>query len=155
MTTTGNRERLVDGRWVRLQASVAGGIIVFCLVVMTVVVGAMVPALAVVVVLLGIALALLPSHPRAAAIAVGVLAAMALLGNVGNLPQVAANLSHPGSGLPFTLAVAFLVLPFAGVVGLAGVLARAPGRVAAVTMQFAGAVLALTIVHGIATELTG
>lgn len=145
MTATSTAQTGIDHRWVRLEVVVAAGLAaVMLLVARTVVV-----PLAVGAALLCLAAAATVRWPRAGALAIGGLAALQTVGNVANLSLVLDDVSRPALSASFLVTFALQVVPLVGVVGIVGVLCRAPGRMASVALLAGAGLLAAGLVVGL------
>jgi plastocyanin len=146
------RRRDPDRRWFRLQGSVAVGMILALITTMAITQEFIRP-FAVEIALFGIPLALMPARPRVAAIWIGIVSTLRTLFSLLN-PTLVDDLTYPADTGFFILAVATVVLPLAGVIGLVGVLRRASGRAAGRTLQGAGALVLIAIAVGIVAGVT-
>ena len=135
----------LDSRWVTLQGSVAAGMILVLILPMAFIVRAFIPPLAIAVGLFAIPLALMPSRPRASAIAVGVFSAAWLLLQLMNLEMVIPDLLRPEATLQFIAALGMLVLPLTGVVGLLGTTFRAPETMATRVLRASAIILVVGV----------
>lgn len=149
MTATSTAQTGIDHRWVRLEVVVAAGLVAAFAAVMLLVARTVVVPLAVGAALLCLAAAATVRWPRAGALAIGGLAALQTVGNVANLSLVLDDVSRPALSASFLVTFALQVVPLVGVVGIVGVLCRAPGRMASVALLAGAGLLAAGLVVGL------
>lgn len=149
MTTTQSTQTEVDDRWVRLEVVVAAGLATAFAAVMLLLARTVVVPLAVGAALLCLAAASTTRWPRAGALVIGGLAGLQAVLSLANLPLVLDDLSRPALSASFLVAFALQVVPLVGVVGLVGILCRAPGRMASLALLAGGGLLAAGLAVGL------
>lgn len=131
----------LDVQWLTLQRAVAVGMVIVVLIPMVVVLQQVIPPLAVAGVLFTGAFILTWLRPRAGALGTGVISGLWLLWQLVNLPQVLPVLMQPSEALFFLATLSTLVLPTAGLIGLAGLMTDLSDTFAIRTLQATGIVL--------------
>lgn len=139
--------RVIDRGWSALASAAAFALIAVFVFIQAAIAKIVIPPLAVFIVLFAVALIVKRSRPRGGTIAIGVLALLSILGNLGPIIE---DVTHPDSTATFVATFVAVVAAIVGAAAGAAAIARSASGAARPLGIAAGALAVVGVVVGVA-----